>query len=84
MESVRLDVRLDPDRLRRLREMAATYDMPVSELVRRLIDEAYEADLMTRRRQAALEIGNLAVEDVPDVETLIRQLEEAHELGGVH
>ena len=39
MESERLDVRLDPDRLRRLREMAATYDVPVSEVVRRLIDE---------------------------------------------
>lgn len=84
MESERLDVRLDPERLRRLREMAATYGSPVSEVVRRLIDDAYEVALMERRRQAAREIGGLALEDVPDPATLSRQLEEAHEPGGVH
>ena len=84
MTTERLDVRLDQERRRKLRELAAEQGAPVSEMVRRLIDRAYEETLPARRRRAAQELGRLEIEDVPDPETLSRQLEGAHEPGGLH
>lgn len=49
-----------------------------------MIDEAYEEVLRVRRRRAAMRLAQLAVEDVPDPETLARQLEGAHEPGALH
>ncbi len=80
----RLDVRLDQERRRKLKELAAEHDAPVSEVVRRLIDKAYEDTLIARRKRAAQEMGRLEIEDVPDSETLNRQLEAAHESGVIH
>ncbi len=77
----RLDVRLDQERRRKLREMATELGAPVSEMVRRLIDRAYEDTLDARRKRAAQELGQLELEDVPDPATLSRQLEAAHESG---
>ncbi|MBM3943251.1 MAG: ribbon-helix-helix protein, CopG family [SAR202 cluster bacterium] len=74
----RLDVRLDQERRRKLKELAAEQGTPISEMVRRLIDRAYEDNLMVRRRRAAQELGQLELEDVPDPATLSRQLAEAH------
>ncbi len=79
----RLDVRLDQERRRKLRELAEEQGAPVSEMVRRLIDMAYEDTLGVRRKRAAQELGRLEVEDVPDPATLKRQLEATHEPGGV-
>ena len=84
MTTARLDVRLDQERRRKLRELAEEQGAPVSEMVRRLIDRAYEETLQSRRRRAAHELGQLEIEDVPDVETLSHQLEDAHEPGGLH
>ncbi len=42
MASVRLDVRLDGERRRKLQEIAAARGAPVSQVVRALIDQAYE------------------------------------------
>ncbi len=83
MATQRLDVRLDEERRRKLRELAAEQGAPVSELVRRLIDAAYEETVRQRRVRAAYELGRLEVEDVPDPETLSRQLEETYEPGGL-
>ena len=80
----RLDVRLDQDRRRKLRELAAEQGAPVSEMVRCLIDRAYEDTLVARRKRAAEELGRLEIEDVPDPDALHRQLEVAHEPGGLH
>lgn len=77
----RLDVRLDQERRRKLREVAAEQGAPVSEMVRRLIDRAYEETIDARRKRAAQELGQLELEDVPDAATLSRQLEAAHESG---
>ncbi len=77
----RLDVRLDQERRRKLRELAAEQGAPVSEMVRRLIDMAYEDTLNARRKRAAQELGRLELEDVPDPATLCRQLEAAYESG---
>jgi hypothetical protein len=84
MTTERLDVRLDRERQRKLRELAAEQGTPVSEMVRRLIDKAYEETLLVRRRRAAQELGQLEIEDVPEPEMLSRQLENAHEPGGLH
>lgn len=80
----RLDVRLDQERRRKLWELAAEHGTPVSEVVRRLIDMAYEETLVTRRRRAAHALGLLEIEDVPDPAILHRQLEATHEPGGLH
>lgn len=80
----RLDVRLDQERRRKLRDLAAEQGTPVSEMVRRLIDRAYEDSLGARRQRAARELGRLEIEDVPDPATLHHQLEATHEPGGLH
>jgi hypothetical protein len=80
----RLDVRLDTERRRRLEELAQEDGIPISEVVRRLIDGAYENIMRARRKQAIERLIGLNVEDPPDPETLSRELEAAHEPGGVH
>ena len=62
--------RLDQERRRKLRELAAEQGAPVSETVRRLIDSACEETLRGRRQRAAYELGRLEIEDVPDQATL--------------
>ncbi len=80
----RLDVRLDTEHRRRLEELAAVRAKPISDVVRRLIDDAYEDVLRDRRRQAVERLIRLEVEDPPDAATLSRELEAAHEPGGLH
>ena len=80
----RLDVRLDTERRRRLEELAAARAKPISEMVRGLIDDAYEDVLRERRRRAVERLIRLEVEDPPDAATLSRELEAAHEPGGLY
>ena len=80
----RLDVRLDLEHRRRLEELAQEDGIPISEVVRRLIDGAYENIMRAHRKQAIERLIGLNVEDPPDPETLSRELEAAHEPGGVH
>ena len=77
----RLHVRLDPERRRRLEELAEEKGAPISEVVRRLIDDAYQGIMQERRRQAVRRLTSLEIEVVPDAATLSRELEEAHEPG---
>ena len=80
----RLDVRLDSERRRRLEEVAGESGVPISEIVRRLIDDAYEDIVRARRQQAIERLIGLNVEDPPDPDALSRELEAAHEPGGLH
>lgn len=80
----RLDVRLDGEHRRRLEELASEKGSPISEVVRRLIDDAYEDVMRERRRDAVERLTRLNVEEPPDPSTLSRELEEAHEPGGIH
>ena len=80
----RLDVRLDDERRRRLEELVQERGDPISDVVRRLIDDAYEDILRRRRRQAAERLTRLEVEDPPDAATLARELEAAHDPNGLH
>ena len=80
----RLDVRLDTQHRHRLEELVEDRGEPISEVVRRLIDDAYEAVMKKRRLQAVERLTLLEVEDPPDPETLSRELEATHEPGGIH
>ena len=80
----RLDVRLDSEHRRRLEEVARESGVPMSEIVRRLIDDAYEDIVRARRQQAIERLIGLNVEDPPDPDALSRELEAAHESGGLH
>ena len=80
----RLDVRLDAEHRHRLEEIVEDRGEPISEVVRRLIDDAYEAVIKKRRLQAVERLTRLEAEDPPDPEMLSRELEAAHEPGGLH
>ena len=80
----RLDVRLDDERRRRLEELVHERGEPISDVVRCLIDNAYEDIMRERRRQAVEQLGRLNIEDPPDPETLCRELEAAYAPGGLH
>ena len=80
----RLDVRLDAERRQRLEELAAAQGAPISEVVRRLIDDAYEDVQRTRRKQAIERLIGLNVEVPQDPDVLSQELEDAHEPGGLH
>lgn len=81
MVTQRLEVRLDPEHRRKLAELAASRRTPISELVRKLIDRAYEADMRERRLRAVRELAAMEIEDVPEPKTLKRQLDSAHDPG---
>jgi predicted transcriptional regulator len=81
MASERYEIRLDSEHRRKLSELAAVRDAPASEVVREMIDEAYEDVLREERRNAARELAAMEIEDVPDPETVSRQLESAHDPG---
>ena len=80
----RLDVRLDAEQRRRLEELVVEQGMPISEVVRRLIDDAYEGVMRKRRMEAVERLANLNAEHPPAASALSRILEEAHEPGGIH
>ena len=80
----RLHVRLDPERRRRLEELAVESGVPISEVIRRLIDDAYDGIMRERRKQAVERLTRLEVEDTPDAATLSRELATAHEPTGLH
>ncbi len=81
--TTRLEVRLDDARRSRLEEMAQTKGAPVSEVVRSLIDDAYEEIARQRRWRAFERLVNLNGEVMPDPEELSRQLDAAHDPCGV-
>ena len=81
--SARLEVRLDDERKQRLEQLGEAQGVPISEVVRRLIDDAWEDAMRVRRRAAVERMARLEVEDPPDPDTLSRELEEAYEPGGL-
>ena len=53
----RVEVRLDDEQRQRLDDIAEEQDATISEVVRRLIDDAWEAVMLERRRQLVREIA---------------------------
>jgi predicted DNA-binding protein len=81
MVTQRLEIRLDPERQRKLATLVQKNGSPVSELVRGMIDDAYEGVMLQRRLEIVRRIAEAEIEDVPDPVTLSRQLDEAHDPG---
>ena len=79
-----LDVRLDAESRRRLEELVEERGVPISDVVRFLIDDSCEDIVSVRRKQVVERLIGLNVEDPPDPDTLSRELEAAHEPGGLH
>lgn len=80
MAGNRLEVRLGPERRQKLEQIAENRGLTISYTVRELIDEAFEEAELARRRRLVEEMSNLNVEDVPDPDTLKRQLMSAYDL----
>jgi predicted DNA-binding protein len=79
MVSQRLEVRLDPEMREKLEKLAEVRSLTISEAVREAIDKAYEEVMHQKRRDAARRIGDMEIEDVPDMATLKKQLSETYE-----
>ena len=75
----RFELRLDPERRERLHEIASREGVPASEVMRRLIDEAYADIDRARRLQAVEELADMSLEVPEDPEELYRVLDGAHE-----
>ena len=84
MVTERLEVRLDPEDRRKLEKLAEDEQRSLSETVRCLIDQAYQAYMLERRRAAVRRIATANVEFTPDPEELNRQLNEAHSPGDLY
>ena len=71
----RLEVRLDPERRRKLTELAAGMALPVSAVVRELIDRGYDESRREERRRAVARIAALELEELPEPDALCEQLD---------
>jgi predicted transcriptional regulator len=80
MESQRLEVRLDPERRRKLRQIAETRGLTISYAVRELIDRAFEESETVERLRIVERLAALNVEDVPDPDELSRQLDSTYDV----
>jgi hypothetical protein len=76
--TVRLEVRLDEKRRAQLEEIAGNRGASISEVVRALIDDAYEEIRRERIRRAVERLINLRGEVMPDPEELSRQLNDKY------
>jgi predicted transcriptional regulator len=76
----RLVIRLDPERRRKLDELARSRHTSISGLVRVLVDRKYEEWLGIERVRSAQLIATLSAEDVPEPALLDQQLSGAYEL----
>ena len=64
-----------------MEKLAQQWEMPISEVVRSLIDGAYVEIVRERRRAVGERLIGLNVEDPPCPDELSRELEAAHEPG---
>jgi len=74
MASERYEIRLDAQHKARLGELATTYGVPGSQVVKDLIDKAFQDSRRAARMRAAEDLASINGEDVPGMETLKRQL----------
>ena len=79
----RFEVRLDKACRERLDEMAESKGITAAEVVRQLIDKAYEEVLREHRLKAAEELIAMNAEVLPDPAELSRLMETAHDVRGI-
>ncbi len=75
----RVEVRMDEEHRQRLDAIAKEQGASISEVVRRLIDDAWEAKMLERRRQLVREIASFEGEVPDDPQDLFRELESRFE-----
>ncbi len=80
MTARRLEVRLDQEHHRKLEEITAARGARVSDLVRELIDQAYEEVQLAERLAAVRSISELELEDMPEPDELSRQLARTYDV----
>ena len=76
MASGRLEIRVDAERQQKLAAIARQRGLPLSAVVREMIDRAYEDVARAERLAAARRIADAALEDVTNPAELSRQLDE--------
>jgi hypothetical protein len=74
----RIEVRLDDKRREKLAQMLAAGRGRLSDIARHAIDLAYEEFEAEERLQAARDLVEMEIEDVPDPDELSRQLGETY------
>ncbi len=79
----RFELRLDKECRERLDELAVNKGATAADVVRQLIDNAYEEVIRQRRLRAAEELVSMNAEVPPDPEELSRLLETAHDVSGI-
>ena len=79
----RFEVRLDKTCRERLDELAESKGITAAEVVRQLIDKAYEEVLREHRLRAAEELIAMNAEVPPDPAELSRLMEAAHDVCGI-
>jgi uncharacterized protein (DUF1778 family) len=79
MQRERLDVRLAPDEADRLRKVAMARGKTVSDVIRDLIDAAYEEVARARRIRAAEELAAMEVFDFDTVEEINGEIEASYD-----
>jgi hypothetical protein len=80
MAGERLEVRLDPERRRKLADIAEARGATVSKVVREMIDRAFDDSRRAERLRYVRQIAEARAEMVPDPEELSRQLDRTHDL----
>jgi hypothetical protein len=78
MVTERIDVRLDPERRRKLAQLSKDRGISISKVIREAIDLLYETDRREQRMKAAKAIAAMEIEALPDPEELSRQLRKMH------
>ncbi|MGK2964844.1 MAG: hypothetical protein ACSLFM_04480 [Tepidiformaceae bacterium] len=76
----KLEVRLDPDRREKLARLADARDSTVADLVRSLIDQAFEEFDIRRRLAIVAELAAMGTESMPDPDDLSRELASAYDV----
>ncbi len=80
MVTRRFEIRLDPERRRRLDQVAKDEGKSDADAFRRLLDLGYEGWMRDRRLDAVRRIAEMELpDDVPDPEELNRQLESTYD-----
>jgi len=78
MVTERLDIRLDPERRRKLTDLATSRGLSTSMVIREAIDRLYEDDMKVQRKRAVERIAAMNIEDLPEPQELKRQMNEAY------
>ena len=79
----RVEVRLDEEQRQHLEDIARKRDVTISEVVRGLINDAWEADQLEYRRQLVRKIASFHGEVPDDPQDLFRELESRYESDGL-